>query len=135
MLQGVVEPGGTGARAAVPGYTCAGKTGTAQKLDRQSMRYSKRDYTSLFIGFTPVENPRLVISVIIHEPKDSIYGGVVAAPVFRNIAAQALPYLGVAPSRPDLERAPMDIRAARMARGHEVRRPINPTKQGMPNDA
>ncbi len=98
MMKGVTEEGGTGVNAAPDGYTVAGKTGTAQMLDPATKRYASNRYTSLFTGFIPAENPRLAITVAIREPHGAIYGGVVAAPVFRNIAAKALPYLGVAPS-------------------------------------
>ena len=63
--------------------------------------YASNKYTSVFTGFIPAEQPKLVISVVVHEPQGAIYGGVVAAPVFRNIAAKALPYLGVMPSIPN----------------------------------
>jgi cell division protein FtsI (penicillin-binding protein 3) len=98
MMHGVTLEGGTGVSAVPEGYTAAGKTGTAQLLDPETRRYASNKYTSLFTGFVPAENPRLVITVVVHEPKGAIYGGVVAAPVFRNIAARALPYLGVMPS-------------------------------------
>lgn len=97
MMRSVTEEGGTGVKAVPDGYTAAGKTGTAQVLDRQTRRYGNK-YTSVFTGFIPAEDPRLVITVVVHEPHGSNYGGVVAAPVFRNIAAKALPYMGVLPS-------------------------------------
>ncbi len=98
MMQSVTQEGGTGVNAAPEGYSAAGKTGTAQMLDPATKRYASNKYTSLFTGFVPAEKPRLVISVVIHEPHGAIYGGVVAAPVFKNVAAKALPYLGVSPS-------------------------------------
>lgn len=98
MMRSVTEGGGTGVKAAPEGYSAAGKTGTAQMQDPVTKRYASNKYTSLFTGFAPVEKPRVVISVVIHEPHGAIYGGVVAAPVFKNIAAKALPYLGVQPS-------------------------------------
>lgn len=98
MMRSVTEEGGTGVKAAPEGYTAAGKTGTAQVLDSQTRRYASNKYTSVFTGFVPAEKPRLIITVVVHEPHGAIYGGVVAAPVFRNIAAKALPYLGVLPS-------------------------------------
>jgi cell division protein FtsI (penicillin-binding protein 3) len=98
MMTGVTQEGGTGVKAAPDGYTAAGKTGTAQVLDPQTRRYAASKYTSIFTGFIPVDRPRLAISVVIHDPHGAIYGGVVAAPVFRNIAARALPYLGVFPA-------------------------------------
>jgi cell division protein FtsI (penicillin-binding protein 3) len=98
MMALVTQEGGTGINAAVPGYITAGKTGTAQKIDPATRRYSTSKYTSIFTGFVPVDKPRLAMTVVIHEPHGAIYGGVVAAPVFRNIASQALPYLKVPPS-------------------------------------
>lgn len=98
MMKGVTEEGGTGVNAAPDGYTVAGKTGTAQMLDPETRRYAANKYTSLFTGFVPADDPRLVITVAIREPHGAIYGGVVAAPVFRNVASKVLPYLGVSPS-------------------------------------
>lgn len=98
MMKGVTQEGGTGVNANPEGYTAAGKTGTAQVLDPTTRRYASDKYTSLFTGFVPAESPRLAISVAIHEPHGAIYGGVVAAPVFRSIAAKVLPYMGVSPS-------------------------------------
>jgi cell division protein FtsI (penicillin-binding protein 3) len=100
MMALVTQDGGTGVKAAPDGYTVAGKTGTAQVLDRETRRYATHKYTSIFTGFVPAEKPRLVMSVVIHEPHGAIYGGVVAGPVFRNIAAKALPYLGTLPADP-----------------------------------
>ncbi len=100
MMALVTQEGGTGTNAAPEGYTAAGKTGTAQVMDPATKRYASHKYTSVFTGYVPAEQPKLVISVVIHEPQGAIYGGVVAAPVFRNIAAKALPYLGVMPSIP-----------------------------------
>ena len=98
MMKGVTQEGGTGVNANPDGYTAAGKTGTAQVLDPATRRYASDKYTSLFTGFVPAESPRLAISVAIHEPHGAIYGGVVAAPVFRGIATKVLPYMGVSPS-------------------------------------
>lgn len=98
MMVAVTQEGGTGVKAAPEGYLAAGKTGTAQVLDPQTRRYSSNKYTSIFTGFVPADRPRLVVTVVIHEAHGAIYGGVVAGPVFRNIAARALPYLGVFPN-------------------------------------
>lgn len=100
MMATVTQEGGTGVKATPDGYRAAGKTGTAQVLDPATKRYAANKYTSIFTGFVPTDRPRLAITVVIHEPHGAIYGGVVAAPVFRNIAARALPYLGVQPSVP-----------------------------------
>jgi cell division protein FtsI (penicillin-binding protein 3) len=95
MLQGVVVKG-TGQLARVPGYQVAGKTGTAAKPEATG-GYSRTRYVASFAGFVPASEPRLVIVVAIDEPKGAIYGGVVAAPVFRDIAEFALQYLEVPP--------------------------------------
>ena len=92
MMKTVTEPGGTGTESVPPGYTVAGKTGTAQKVVGRT--FSKSKYNALFIGVVPAENPVLTIIVIVDEPKGAIYGGVVAAPIFREIAAQSLRFLG-----------------------------------------
>ena len=99
MLEGVVNEGGTGTNAAVEGYRVAGKTGTAQKVDPATRGYSARKRTASFVGFVPLENPRLVILVVVDEPQTSPYGGVVAAPAFSAIAQQTLCYLKVPPER------------------------------------
>ena len=93
--------GGTGQPAVPAGYQVAGKTGTAQIVDPNTGTYSGKRYNAVFTGFVPAADPRLVITVVVHEPSKSIFGGTVAGPVFRNIAAEALPYLGVAPDRDD----------------------------------
>lgn len=93
MLEGVVVEGGTGTGAAVEGYRVAGKTGTAQKVEGRGYSASKR--TASFVGFVPLEKPRLAIMVVVDEPTTSAYGGVVAAPAFSAIAQQALCYLNV----------------------------------------
>jgi len=96
ILKLVTQEGGTGKAAYVPGYEIAGKTGTAQKALSTGRGYSDKRVGS-FIGFAPADDPRVVISVIIDEPQGISYGGVVAAPAFRAIAEQVLPYLGVYP--------------------------------------
>ena len=95
MLQGVVSEG-TGEEAAVPGYLVAGKTGTAAKPDA-SGGYSDTRYVASFVGIVPASAPRLVVLVSINEPQGQIFGGVVAAPAFRDIARFALQYLDVPP--------------------------------------
>jgi len=97
MLEGVLGPGGTASEAAIPGYTLAGKTGTAQKPDPINGGYSKDKDVASFIGFAPARNPRLEVAVMVDEPQGAIYGGVVAAPAFQKIVSFALPYLRIAP--------------------------------------
>ena len=95
ILKSVVEEGGTGQSASVNGNEVAGKTGTAQMINPLTKRYSKEKYVSSFVGFVPADDPKLAIIVVVYEPKGQIYGGVVAAPVFRDIADKALSYLDV----------------------------------------
>jgi cell division protein FtsI (penicillin-binding protein 3) len=97
MLEGVLAPGGTGSEAVVNGYTLAGKTGTAQKPDG-SGGYSQTKFVASFVGFAPANKPRLLVAVMVDEPKGDIYGGSVAAPAFQKIVSFALPYLGIPPS-------------------------------------
>ena len=95
ILKSVVEEGGTGTSASVDGNAVAGKTGTAQIIDPRTKRYSKEKYVSSFVGFVPADSPRIAMIVVVYEPKGQIYGGAVAAPVFRDIAGQALSYLNI----------------------------------------
>lgn len=98
LLVNVVERG-TGKRAAIPGYRVAGKTGTAQKVDPETGTYSSTKSVGSFVGFVPAEDPQLTILVMIDEPQGPAWGGVVAAPVFRQVAEQSLRYLNVAPDK------------------------------------
>jgi cell division protein FtsI (penicillin-binding protein 3) len=93
MLEGVLEAGGTASAVSVPGYTLAGKTGTAEVAENGT--YSDTKYIASFIGFAPAQNPRLLVAVVVDEPQGEIYGASVAAPAFGQIAGFALPYLGV----------------------------------------
>ena len=93
MLEGVLAAGGTASEVSVPGYTLAGKTGTAQVAENGG--YSETKYVASFIGFAPAQNPQLLAAVIVDQPQGEIYGGSVAAPAFGQIAEFALPYLGV----------------------------------------
>ena len=99
MLKDVTNEGGTGVMANVDGFEVAGKTGTAQKADPVHGGYAAKKRVASFIGFVPANDPRLVALVLIDEPEMNVYGGVVAAPVFRNIAQAALRHLAVAPQQ------------------------------------
>jgi cell division protein FtsI (penicillin-binding protein 3) len=99
LLADVVTPEGTGAQAALDLYSVAGKTGTAQKSGQQVRGYSGDRFTSSFIGFVPAVDPRIVVVVVINEPRKAQYGGVVAAPAFRRIAEQTLYCLNVPPDK------------------------------------
>ena len=94
---------GTGTEAAIPGYTVAGKTGTAAKPENG--RYVAK-YVASFVGLVPAEKPRLAILVMVDEPHGTIWGGSVAAPAFRDIARFALQYLEVPPDAPETKRDP-----------------------------
>jgi cell division protein FtsI (penicillin-binding protein 3) len=100
MLTAVTEKeeGGTGWEAAVPGFRVAGKTSTAQKVDPATGKYSMEKFTAVFVGFVPVERPRLVVAIVLDEPTIGHYGGDLAGPVFRRVAEASLRYLGVTPS-------------------------------------
>jgi cell division protein FtsI (penicillin-binding protein 3) len=99
MLEQVVLSG-TGKRARLDGYTAAGKTGTAQKIDPATGRYSTRDFIASFVGFAPVNSPALTVLVVLDSPVGGHMGGDVAAPIFRQIMEQALSYLRVPPDVP-----------------------------------
>ncbi|MDY6890947.1 MAG: penicillin-binding transpeptidase domain-containing protein [Pseudomonadota bacterium] len=96
MLETVISPEGTGSRAAVEGYRVGGKTGTVHKASGGG--YAEDRYVAVFAGIAPLTNPRLVIAVMVDNPKGQEYfGGLVAAPVFSRIAAGALRLLNVPP--------------------------------------
>ena len=100
---------GTGKAARLDGYTAAGKSGTAQKIDPATGRYSARDYMASFIGFAPVNNPAVTILVVLDSPVGAHHGGEVGGPVFRRIAQQVLAYLNVPHDVP----VPSDVETAR----------------------
>ena len=96
LLARVVE-NGTGHLAMIPGYDVGGKTGTAQKLDPATHRYSRATGVLSFIGMVPVDEPRLVMLVMLDEPKNEKWGSEAAAPIFSAIGAEVLRYLDVPP--------------------------------------
>jgi cell division protein FtsI (penicillin-binding protein 3) len=99
-LEGVVhDDEATGKKARVNGYRIAGKTGTAQKADPVSGGYGDKRFAS-FVGFAPARDPRLVVGVFIDEPKGTVYGGEVAAPVFREVVEYAMKAWGIPPTEP-----------------------------------
>jgi cell division protein FtsI (penicillin-binding protein 3) len=113
ILEGAVVRG-TGREARLNGWSSAGKTGTAQKLDPATGLYAQNRYVASFIGFAPVDRPRLTIVVIFDEPRGLGWGGYNAGPVFKRIAQYALTYLGV-PS--DAEAAPGEAGAGKRLAG------------------
>lgn len=96
LLGRVCEEGGTGIKARVDGFTVGGKTGTAQKP--VAGHYSETDYMASFVGFLPVENPEIGMIVVFDEPQPLHTGGAVSAPVFGEVAEQAVRYLGLTPT-------------------------------------
>jgi cell division protein FtsI (penicillin-binding protein 3) len=95
-MKTVTTSGGTGVNAAMDRYSVCGKTGTARKLD-ESGNYSDSKHIASFVGFTPADSPEIAVLVVIDEPRNAYYAGVVAAPVFKKIAEQTLNYLNVPP--------------------------------------
>jgi cell division protein FtsI (penicillin-binding protein 3) len=108
MLEAVVMPGGTARSAAIDGIRVAGKTGTAQKAENG--RYNPDKWVSSFVGYLPADDPRLVIAVVVDEPKKNHFGGVVAAPVFKRIAEASLDYLHIHRA-PAFEEPPLAIQS------------------------
>jgi cell division protein FtsI/penicillin-binding protein 2 len=101
MLKGVVDTAaGTGTRASVCGYTVAGKTGTAQVALPHSLGYSTRNYVASFVGFLPADNPRVEVLVVVNSPRTNIFGGIVAAPAFQQIATFLTKDLAIPPDKP-----------------------------------
>ena len=103
MLVSVVSPEGTARRGRIEGFAVAGKTGTTQKII--DGKYSNRHHVGSFVGYFPAENPKLVITVVVDEPKMQKgllgYGGVVAAPAFSRIGSAIASYLGMKPMKKD----------------------------------
>jgi cell division protein FtsI (penicillin-binding protein 3) len=107
-LEMVVSVKGTAQRAQVPGYRVGGKTGTARKQEGKT--YSTDKYRAWFVGLAPVGTPRIVVAVMVDEPRKGVYyGGEIAAPVFSQVVQQSLRTMGVAPDiefKPGIVAAP-----------------------------
>ncbi len=102
MLTAVVSEEGTGSRAAIPGYSVAGKTGTVHKSSKGG--YEEDKYISVFAGMAPASDPRLVLVVMVNQPSRGAYfGGEVAAPIFSKIMGGALRILNVSPDKVPLQ--------------------------------
>lgn len=93
MMQEVVDSG-TGRRAAVPGISVAGKTGTAQKADKSAYGEER---TASFVGLAPAANPRYLVLIVLDEPSKSKYGGTIAAPLFKEVITRVMAYQGPCP--------------------------------------
>ncbi|MCI7612816.1 MAG: transpeptidase family protein [Selenomonadaceae bacterium] len=128
LLEQVVATGG-GSKAAVKGYRIAGKTGTAQKINEHTSGYMEGRYIASFCGFAPVEDPEIVVLVVIDDPSaGAFYGGQIAAPVARDIFSQLLRFLHISPSSDtfadmDKDRAAASARPAPPANDGKVRMP------------
>jgi cell division protein FtsI (penicillin-binding protein 3) len=104
MLQGVVDEG-TGHLAQIPGYTVAGKTGTAQKVDPEAGSYGD-EYVTSFIGYAPAKDPKYLTLMVVDEPQKDIFGEVVAAPAFQDVMGFTLSYYNVPPDRESTKNDP-----------------------------
>jgi cell division protein FtsI (penicillin-binding protein 3) len=113
MMEGVVLFGTAKNAAQLNGYTSGGKTGTAQKIDVLTHRYSKTKYIASFVGIAPVNNPAISVAVIIDSPEGNHFGNLNAGPVFREVAQEVLEYLGV-PHDTSVT-APADLAKAKIA--------------------
>ena len=121
MMRDVVEEkDGTGKRARVDGLLVAGKTGTAQKADHRSGTYGSKRLAS-FVGFFPADKPRYLILVMVDDPSRNQYGGVVAAPVFKEIASRTVTYTGMLASTSADEAADKPKAAAAQGRGRSLK--------------
>jgi cell division protein FtsI (penicillin-binding protein 3) len=123
IMEGVVERG-TATAARIPGFSIAGKTGTAAKLE-ENLHYSKSDYNASFVGFIPSRNPVLTIIVVLDSPHGhGYYGGAVSAPVFKRIAEKAMQHLGIPPN---LDTAPSILFVSRRPAAPQVH-PAGPSR-------
>jgi cell division protein FtsI (penicillin-binding protein 3) len=111
IMKRVVEDGGTGTLAQIPGVEVAGKTGTAEKVDPVTKRYARELNVSSFVGFAPADDPAVVVLVVIDEPHGVTYGGTVAAPAWRRIVEQVLVERGLVRA-PDIATARASVEAA-----------------------
>jgi cell division protein FtsI (penicillin-binding protein 3) len=100
LLHAVSLKGGTAQKLSVPGYLFGGKTGTAQKVDPVTKRYSPTNWAASFVGFAPYQSPRIVLFVLIDEPLGSHHGSDVAGPIWQDVMIDALRWMGVPPSEP-----------------------------------
>jgi cell division protein FtsI (penicillin-binding protein 3) len=130
MMVNVVR-NGTGHNAAIPGYDVAGKTGTAQKLDPATRRYSRAPGVLSFVGFAPADDPRLAMIVLLDEPKNEKWGSEAAAPIFAAIGREALRYLNVAPR----DSSPVPIVRQELARATPERAQVGGGAEGPALDA
>lgn len=123
MMMELVVTKGTGTNARIKGYSCAGKTGTAQKPDLENGGYYRDKYVGVFAGFVPVEDPVACIAVVVDSPRGKkYYGGQVSAPAFKEIAQGVLTYLEIPPTMPEEQAEPGRL----IAKKPKQRRSVNP---------
>jgi len=122
MMEDVVLEG-TGKPAQLSGFTAAGKSGTAQKIDPSTGRYSATQYNSSFVGFAPVNDPAISILVVLDSPVGAHHGGEVGGPVFKRVAEQVLAYLAVPHDVP----APSDVETAKKLKAEPLPAAVSDT--------
>ena len=128
MLEGVVSAEGTGRKAALANLRVAGKTGTAQKLDKKRKAYSQTRYSAWFMGAAPADDPKIVIVAMLDEPQGRAHGGGdVAAPLFASVAAGQLAHLGILTRPAPIRAAPRPTLLAAKAAQAEDRESKTPT--------
>ncbi len=130
-LETVVEKGGTGTAAHIEAFPVAGKTGTAQKVMEGQKGYAKNKYLASFVGFAPVQKPRLVVLVSIDEPQGAYYGGLVSGPVFKKIMEQSLTYLKVPPALKSTDSSPRTAFKEKIS-PPETQRKVSPKEEKKP---
>jgi cell division protein FtsI (penicillin-binding protein 3) len=123
-LMETVVATGTGTKAQPKGYSAAGKTGTAQKVDPLTHTYAAHDFIASFVGFTPVESPQLAMIVVLDSPRGEYHGGTVAAPVFRKIAEQVLAYRNVPPTNA-VPQLPVSLASFKKKPTHDSSEPVD----------
>jgi cell division protein FtsI (penicillin-binding protein 3) len=110
MLESVTQPGGTGVKAAIPGYRVAGKTGTAQQPDpNHGGRYSDWMYWDTFAGMVPADDPQFVVAIMVDNPAHGLHGGDVAAPLFNQIASYEVQHAHVPPTGLQSKHVPLQV--------------------------
>ena len=108
MMTATTQDGGTAPLAAIPGYRVAGKTGTAQRVDQDTLGYVPGQRTISFAGFAPADDPRFLTYVVLDNPKDGSFGGTGAGPVFHDIMSMVLQRYGIAPTGAKPVRIPLE---------------------------
>jgi cell division protein FtsI (penicillin-binding protein 3) len=117
MLKSVIMPGGTGTKAAIPGYEVAGKTGTAQQPDpAHGGAYSSWMNWDTFAGMVPADNPRFVVAIMVDNPAHGLEGGDVAAPLFKQIASYELQHADIPPTGQHAVHVPLQVCDTRVSR-------------------